>query len=128
MTGFELFNKLKSGEYSLKGISDVKNSIHQIKINNDNYYVYQHIESTINHENDRLKLKAFDADLNMVIVEQKPSVVRVSKVGSIADIVVKQPERDWTEYVDNGGYDKTITGYVDNRYYSYNAVEGESSE
>ena len=131
MTGFELFNKLKSGEYSLKGISDVKNSIHQIKINNDNYYVYQHIESTINQGNDRLKLKAFDADLNMVIVEQKPSVVRVSKVGSIADLVVEQPERDWREYVDGGSYDKTITGYVDNRYYSYNAVdtvEGEKVE
>ena len=128
MTGFELFNKLKSGEYSLKGISDVKNSIHQIKINNDKYYVYQCIEIVKNRGNDMLKLKAFDADLNMVIVEQKPSVVRVSKVGSIADIVVKQPERDWTEYVDNGGYDKTITGYVDNRYYSYNAVEGENSE
>ena len=131
MTGFELYEKLKSGEYSLKGISDVKNSIHQIKINNDNYYVYQHIESTINHGNDRLKLKAFDADLNMVIVEQKPSVVRVSKIGSIADLVVEQPERDWTEYVDNGSYAKTIAGYVDNRYYSYNevdTVEGESSE
>ena len=128
MNGFELYGKLKSGEYSLKGISDVKNSIHQIKINNDNYYVYQHIESTINHGNDRLKLKAFDDDLNMVIVEQKPSVVRVSKIGSIADLVVEQPERDWREYVDNGSYDKTITGYVDNHYYSYNAVEGESSE
>ena len=78
-----------------------------------------------------LKLKAFDADLNMVIVEQKPSVVRVSKVGSIADLVVEQPERDWREYVDGGSYDKTITGYVDNRYYSYNAVdtvEGEKVE
>ena len=131
MTGFELFNKLKSGEYSLKGISDVKNSIHKIQINNDKYYVYQHIESTINHGNDRLKLKAFDDALNMVIVEQKPSVVRVSKVGSIADIVVKQPERDWTEYVDNGGYDKTITGYVDNRYYIYNTTDtadGEQNE
>lgn len=128
MTGFELYEKLKSGEYSLNGISDVKNSIHKIQINNDKYYVYQHIESTINHGNDRLKLKAFDDALNSVIVEQKPSVVRVSKVGSIVDLVVKQPERDWREYVDSGSYDKTITGYVDNRYYSYNAVEGENSE
>ena len=131
MTGFELYSKLKSGEYSIKGISDVKNSIHKIQINNDKYYVYQCIESTINRGNDRLKVKAFDADLNSLIIEQTPSVVRVSKVGSIADLVVKQPERDWREYVDNGSYDKTITGYVDNHYYSYNAVdtvEGESSE
>ncbi len=131
MTGFELYGKLKSGEYSLKGISDVKNSIHQIQINNDKYYVYQHIESTINHGNDRLKLKAFDDSLNSVIVEQKPSVVRVSKIGSIADLVVEQPERDWREYVDSGSYDKTIAGYVDNRYYSYNTTdtaEGEQRE
>lgn len=117
-TAEEIYFKLLKGEYSLRDITDVKNRMNRVKIQGKVYYVISYTDITYEKGVGRiLNVIAFDSDFFLIKILQTPTCCRCIKVGTVLDILVRSPERDWSNYVDTGRYTIERKGIIDGVVY-----------